>query len=248
MSSKVPARESSPSKPKADKVELYADILAHVQYFPTERRQHVLERLLGDASTWKRIAAEGSASLSDRAITERFSSRLAESKRRLKAAKARIEDLGPLGSAASEPIETTVEIPLDQPVASKVGVAAPPLRHLTAEEVADIDETVVLPLPMASPPAARSVSPASSAGRSRSPEPAPPRPHPWLSLEQYAALRAATATATTDATVARARAHHGLDEQSDRAELEAWNRRFEDPHVFAEYMRLFALKRGRGGE
>lgn len=230
MSSKVPARESSPSQPRTDKVELYADILAHVQYFPTERRQHVLERLLGDASTWKRIAAEGSASLSDRAITERFSSRLAETKRRLEAAKARVEDLGPLGSGTSEPVETTVEIPFDQPVASNAGVAAPPSRRLTAEEVADIDETVVLPLPMASPPAA------------------PPRPHPWLSLEQYAALRAATATAKTDAAVARARAHHGLDEQSDRAELEAWNRRFEDPHVFAEYMRLFALERGRGGE
>jgi hypothetical protein len=100
--------------------------------------------------------------------------------------------------------------------------------------------------PMASPAAPPAVampgrvspgSPSAFVGAGAAP-PMPQPSEPKLSLPQYASYRADCVTRPDD--VDQLRKGYGLDEDSDRAEVDAWGRKFlREPSLFETYKNLF---------
>jgi hypothetical protein len=113
------------------------------------------------------------------------------------------------------------------------------MGELKTEDLLGGDDTLVLAQATTAEPIASSPPPVAQRRL-----PVRNEMHPWLTLEQYAALRAAALAARDDAALADVRAGYGLDEQSDVAEVAAWSKRFEDPYVFADYVRIFTRLRG----
>jgi hypothetical protein len=240
-------------------LEDWAVLFGHLQHFPKEQRDEVIERLGLDPAELDRLEKEGNAALfaamdsGDMASVEGFGQRVSETKKKLRAEGKKVEDLGPRRKVKTGPMKAKASRAPAPPKASRAPAPPKASRAPAPPRSPRSSAPPKASRVPAAPKASRTPAPPKSVRRPPVIPAAPPefasapampaRSHPWLSLHQYACLRAETANASGDEAVAIIRARYGLDEATDSDEVAAWCVRFKDRDAFEQYQRLFTYFR-----